>query len=101
MLKHNELKGIAKSTSDPPIQFLTTIINTRPKPAYGWQGLAGSWGQDTDQAGTFWGVLRVSKKEADDSTQFSYVWAGTELIMDKYLDKYHVWAGRQLIMDKY
>ena len=31
------------------------VINiniTRPKPAYGWQGLAGSWGQDTDQIGT-------------------------------------------------
>ena len=33
------------------------IIITRPKPAYGRQGLAGSWGQDTDQAGTFLGVL--------------------------------------------
>ena len=36
------------------------IINTRPKPAYGRQGLAGSWGQGTDQASTFWGVLNVS-----------------------------------------
>ena len=35
----------------------TSIIITRPKPAYGRQGLAGSWGQDTDQAGTFLGVL--------------------------------------------
>ena len=33
------------------------IIITRPKPAYGRQGLAGSWGQDTDQMGTFLGVL--------------------------------------------
>ena len=41
------------------ITFIT-IITTRPKPAYGRQGLAGSWGQDTDQAGTFWGVLNVS-----------------------------------------
>ena len=23
------------------------------------QGLAGSWGQDTDQAATFWGVFKV------------------------------------------
>ena len=37
-----------------------TIIITRPKPAYGRQGLAGFWGQDTDQAGSFWGVLNVS-----------------------------------------
>ena len=36
------------------------IISTRPKPAYGRQGLAGFWGQDTDQAGSFWGVLNVS-----------------------------------------
>ena len=36
------------------------IIITRPKPAYGRQGLAGLWGQDTDQAGTFWGVVNIS-----------------------------------------
>ena len=29
------------------------IIITRPKPAYGRQGLAGSWGQDTDVVSTF------------------------------------------------
>ena len=29
------------------------IINTRPKPAYGRQGLAGPWGQDTDEVSTF------------------------------------------------
>ena len=33
------------------------IIITRPKPAYGRQGLARLWGQDTDQAGTFWGFV--------------------------------------------
>ena len=38
----------------------TTIMITRPKPAYGRQGLAGLWGQDTDQAGTFWGVVNIS-----------------------------------------
>merc|ERR1711963_1305319 len=37
--------------------IIIIIITTRPKPAYGRQGLAGSWGQDTDQAGTFLGVL--------------------------------------------
>ena len=31
----------------------TIIIITRPKPAYGRQGLAGSWGQDTDEVSTF------------------------------------------------
>ena len=29
------------------------IITTRPKPAYGRKGLAGSWGQDTDEVSTF------------------------------------------------
>ena len=39
------------------IDIIIIIIITRPKPAYGRQGLVGSWGQDTDQAGTFLGVL--------------------------------------------
>ena len=33
--------------------IIIIIIITRPKPAYGWQGLAGSWGQDTDEVSTF------------------------------------------------
>ena len=33
------------------------IIVTRPKPAYGRQGLAGSWGQDTDKVSNFWVFL--------------------------------------------
>ena len=33
------------------------IITTRPKPAYGRQGLAGSWGQDTDKVSNFWVFL--------------------------------------------
>ena len=33
------------------------IIITRPKPAYGRQGLAGSWGQDTDKVSNFWVFL--------------------------------------------
>ena len=37
--------------------FILFIIIPRPKQAYGRQGLAGSWGQDTDQVGTFLGVL--------------------------------------------
>ena len=40
--------------------MFTIIIITRPKPAYGRQGLEGLWGQDTDQAGTFWGVVNIS-----------------------------------------
>ena len=35
------------------ITTITIIIITRPKPAYGRQGLAGSWGQDTDEVSTF------------------------------------------------
>ena len=33
------------------------IIITRPKPAYGRHGLAGSWGQDTDKVSNFWVFL--------------------------------------------
>ena len=33
--------------------LISIIIITRPKPAYGRQGLAGSWGQDTDEVSTF------------------------------------------------
>ena len=40
--------------------IIITIIITRPKPAYGRQGLAGLRGQDTDQAGTFWGIDNIS-----------------------------------------
>ena len=35
------------------IIIIIIIIITRPKPAYGRQGLAGSWGQDTDEVSTF------------------------------------------------
>ena len=41
-------------------RVITIIITTRPKPAYSWQGLAGLWGQDTYQAGTFLGVVNIS-----------------------------------------
>ena len=42
------------------ITIFIIIIITRPKPAYGRQSLAVLWGQDTDQAGTFWGVVNIS-----------------------------------------
>ena len=38
---------------DQVINIITIIKITRPKPAYGRQGLAGSWGQDTDEVSTF------------------------------------------------
>ena len=37
----------------PIITIIIIIIITRPKPAYGRQGLAGSWGQDTDEVKTY------------------------------------------------
>ena len=40
--------------------IIVNIIITRPKPAYGRQGLVGLWGQDTNQARNFLGVLNVS-----------------------------------------
>ena len=42
------------------VTIIIIIIINRPKPAYGRQGLAGLWGQDTDQAGTLWGVVNIS-----------------------------------------
>ena len=35
------------------VTIMVIIIATRPKPAYGWQGLAGSWGQYTNEVSTF------------------------------------------------
>ena len=35
------------------ILIFIIIIITRPKPAYGRQGQAGSWGHDTDEVSTF------------------------------------------------
>ena len=35
------------------VNIIIIIIITRPKPAYGRQGLAGSGGQDTDEVSTF------------------------------------------------
>ena len=37
--------------------IIIIIIFTTPKPAYGRQGLAGSWGQDTDKVSNFWVFL--------------------------------------------
>ena len=39
---------------------IVIIILTRPKPAYGRQGLAGSWGQDTDEVSAFLVFLKGS-----------------------------------------
>ena len=35
------------------VTIIIIIIINRPKPAYGRQGLAGSWGQDTDEVSAF------------------------------------------------
>ena len=37
-----------------------------------WQ--AGSWGQDTAQAGTFWGVLNVSLRASNAQLGVSVLW---------------------------
>ena len=50
----------APFTEDDQLDVPIFIIITRPKPAYGRQGLAGLWGQDTDEVNTFWGILNVS-----------------------------------------
>ena len=54
--------------------IINIIIITRPMPAYGWQGLARSLGQDTDQAGTFWGVINVSLCASGAQLGFKPTW---------------------------
>ena len=53
-------RDIPEFTKYTIVLFALNESCTRPKPAYGRQGPAGSWGQNTDQVGTFWGVLTVS-----------------------------------------
>ena len=50
------------------------IIITKPKPAYGRQGLAGLWGQDTDEGGTFWDVLNVSLRASGAQLGYKLTW---------------------------
>ena len=54
--------------------IIIIIIITRPKPAYGRQGLAGSLGQDTNQAGMFWGVLNVSLRASGAQLRYKLTW---------------------------
>ena len=56
------------------IIIIIIIIITRPKPAYGRQGLAGLWGQDTDQGGTFWDVLNVSLRASGAQLGYKLTW---------------------------
>ena len=57
---HQCVHQTSVGVSPPKISHIEIIIITRPKPAYGRRGLVGWLGQDTDQAGTFWGLLNVS-----------------------------------------
>ena len=58
-----------------PCTLVIIIIIIRPKPAYDRQGLVGSWGQDTDQAGTFWGVLNVSLCASSAQLGYKPIWS--------------------------
>ena len=44
------------------LSLSSIIMITRPKPAYGWQGLAGSWGQVTDEVSTFLVFLALTSR---------------------------------------
>ena len=61
---------IEDTISKKLIKVIIAIIITRPKPAYGQQGLAGSWGQDTDQAG----VLNISLRACSAQLGFKPTW---------------------------
>ena len=56
------------------IIIIIIIIITRPKPAYGRQGLTGLWDLDTDKAGSFWGVLNVSLRACSAQLGFKPTW---------------------------
>ena len=56
------------------VVVVIVIIITRPKPAYGRQGLAGSWGQDTNQARIFWGILNVSLRASGAQLRYKLSW---------------------------
>ena len=53
------------------IIIIIIIIITRPKPAYGRQGLAGSWGQYTDEVSTFLAFLTSHFAPAALSSDFT------------------------------
>ena len=59
---------------DLPSLVLVIIIITRPKPSYGRQGLAASWGQNTDQVGTLSGVLNVSLRASGAQLGYEPTW---------------------------
>ena len=65
---------IITSTTIVVVVVVMVIIITRPKPAYGRQGLAGSWGQDTDEVSTFWGVLNISLRACGAKLGFKPTW---------------------------
>ena len=55
-LQHNsyeKVEVVKLLLAHPATCLNIIIIITRPKPAYGRYGLAGSWGQDTDEVSTF------------------------------------------------
>ena len=56
------------------IKITIIIILTRPKPAYGRQGLAESWGQNADQVGTLLGVLNVSLRASGAQLGYEPTW---------------------------
>ena len=57
------------------VVIIVIIIITRPKPAYGRQGLAGSWGQDTDAVSTFLVFLTSHFAPAALSSDLNQPWS--------------------------
>ena len=56
------------------ITIIIIIIITRPKPAYGRQGLAGSWGQDTDKVSNFWVFLTFHFAQLEIKPTWDHSW---------------------------
>ena len=67
------------------------IIITRPKLAYGRQGLAGLWGQDTDEVSTFLVFLTSHFEPAALSSDLTNL--GPLMTMKIHLETIHAKSG--------
>ena len=59
-------------SSSPPPPSPSSLGQSRPTTGKAWR--AGSWGQDKDQTGTFWGALNVSLCASDAQLKNKLTW---------------------------
>ena len=71
ILKSGTNPYLTKAQGNPNPNF---FVKARPEPAYSLRGLVGFWSQDTDQAGTFWGVLNISLHASGAQLGYKPIW---------------------------